>query len=106
MSTYSSIGTTVGLSLQEAVARELIHERVAVRHHAPKAARTRRGVRAAHFLRSLAERLDPAAADRTAPAGAPATAVAPHAGSPRPWSAQPRPAQPRPAGRRAPHRHS
>ena len=92
MSTYSSIGTTVGLSLQEAVARELIHERVAVR--------------AAHFLRSLAERLDPAAADRTAPAGVPATAVAPHAGSPRPWSAQPRPAQPRPAGRRAPHRHS
>lgn len=104
MSTYGGTygsGSTVGLSLQEALARELIHQRVAERHHVPKPTRVRRGVRAAHLLRSIAERLDPAAAAQTTPAGAPATAVSPHAGSPRPWSAQPRPAV-----RRAPHRHS
>ncbi|MFM6851832.1 MAG: hypothetical protein ACKOVB_22275 [Terrabacter sp.] len=95
----STYGSTAGLSLQEAVARELIHERVAARHHAPKAVRVRRSVRAAVLLRSLAERLDPSA---TRPAAtAPAPVVPLHAGSPRPWAAQQRP-----VARRAPHRHS
>ena len=86
----------LGLSMQEAIARDRIVERVAARHHAPKQTdRIRRHVRAALLLRSLAERLDPTA-------GRPATtdqhhAPAPHAGSPRPWTAAPR---------RAPHRHS
>lgn len=93
--------STVSLSPQEAIARELIIERVAAAHHAhhaPKrAGRIRRHVRAALFLRSLAERLDP-------PSERPAAGVAavqPHAGSPRPWSAERRPTV-----RRAPHRHS
>jgi len=97
--------STVSLSPQEAIARELIIERVAAAHHAhhahhaPKrAGRIRRHVRAALFLRSLAERLDPPS-ERPAAAGV--AAVQPHAGSPRPWSAERRPTV-----RRAPHRHS
>jgi len=85
---------TLSLSPQEAIARDRIVERVAARHHAPKAGRTRRHVRAALLLRSLAERLDPSV-ERPQPAGQ--HVAAPHAGSPRPWSAAPR---------RAPHRHS
>lgn len=85
---------TLSLSPQEALARELIIERSAARHHAPKpAARTRRHVRAALLLRTLAERLDPTV---ERPAHARPVPV-PHAGSPRPWSAAPR---------RTPHRHS
>lgn len=95
MSTYTS---TVSLSPQETLARDLIIERVAARHHAPKAARVRRTARAALLLRSLAERLDPSAARQATASAAP---LPPHAGSPRPWSAQQRP-----AARRAPHRHS
>jgi hypothetical protein len=86
---------TLSLTPQEALARDLILERSAARHHAPRrAARVRRHIRAALLLRSLAERLDPTVetAGRPAP-----PAAAPHAGSPRPWSAAPR---------RAPHRHS
>ena len=77
----------------------MIHERVAVRHHAPKAERVRRSVRAAGLLRSLAERLDPSV---TRPAATESAPVVPlRAGSPRPWSAQQRT-----VARRAPHRHS
>jgi hypothetical protein len=90
--------STVSLSLQEALAREVIIERVAVRHHAPRTVRVRRHARAALLLRSLAERLDPSAGR---PAPAEAAPLPPHAGSPRPWSAQPREGV-----RRAPHRHS
>ncbi|GAB3872889.1 hypothetical protein [Terrabacter terrigena] len=102
MSTYSStlgstLGSTVSLSPQEALARELIVERVAARPHAPRAARVRPSVRAALLLRDIAERLDPSAA-RPATTDAPRP---PHEGSPRPWSAQQRP-----GGRRVPHRHS
>ncbi|WP_330474934.1 hypothetical protein [Terrabacter sp. C0L_2] len=89
----------MSLSLQEAVARERIVERVAAAHHAQPAARhagrIRRHVRAALLLRSLAERLDPAAEPAPVPPHHPVTA--PHAGSPRPWTAAPR---------RTPHRHS
>ena len=94
--------STVTLSLSPQEARELIIERVAAAHHAhhaPKrAGRIRRHVRAALFLRSLAERLDPPS-ERPAAAGV--AAVQSHAGSPRPWSAERRPTV-----RRAPHRHS
>lgn len=86
-----------GLSPQEALARGLIGERVAARHHAPRPqARSRRSVRAALLLRRLAERLDPSSqpARQVTP---PRHAPTPYAGSPRPWSAAPR---------RAPHRHS
>jgi hypothetical protein len=86
---------TLSLTQQEALARELILERSAARHHAPRqVVRTRRHIRAALLLRSLAERLDPTvemAGRQVQPA------PVPHAGSPRPWSAAPR---------RAPHRHS
>lgn len=90
---------TVSLTPQEALARDLIVERSAARHHAPKQGRTRRHVRAALLLRSLAERLDPAAerprhADRHADLHV-VTMV--HAGNPRPWTAVPR---------RSPHRHT
>jgi hypothetical protein len=86
---------TLSLSPQEALARDRIVERVAARHHAPKVGRTRRHVRAALLLRSLAERLDPSV---QRPHRADLHVVpAPHAGSPRPWTAAPR---------RAPHRHS
>lgn len=94
--------SALGLTPTEAIARDRIVERVAAAHHAQQAprhgARTRRHVRAALLLRSLAERLDPAAR----PAGperrpAPPSVPAPHAGSPRPWTAAPR---------RAPHRHT
>ncbi|HSU75361.1 MAG TPA: hypothetical protein VLI66_10495 [Terrabacter sp.] len=88
---------TFSLTSQEALARDLIGERVAARHHAPKAqGGSRRHTRAALLLRRLAERLDPSA-QPTGPAPQPHPAPAPHAGSPRPWSAAPR---------RAPHRHS
>ena len=88
---------TFSLTSQEALARDLIGERVAARHHAPKAqGGSRRHTRAALLLRRLAERLDPSA-QQTGPAPQPHPAPAPHAGSPRPWSAAPR---------RAPHRHS
>ncbi|GAA1981570.1 hypothetical protein GCM10009817_23480 [Terrabacter lapilli] len=108
---------TVSLTPQEALARDLIVERVATRHHAPKAQgsrrHSRRHTRAALLLRRLAERLDPsvvrdardaregrgAGGAAGAVAGAVAGATpgrlggAPHAGRPRPWSAAPRPAQ-------------
>ncbi|MBC9820850.1 hypothetical protein [Terrabacter sp. MAHUQ-38] len=86
---------TLSFTPQEALARELILERSAARHHAPRQApRTRRHVRAALLLRSLAERLDPSAGT----AGRPSRrAPVPHARSPRPWSAAPR---------RTPHRHT
>jgi len=89
---------TLSLSPQEAIARDRIVERVAARHHAPKVGRTRRHVRAALLLRSLAERLDPSA-ERPGRADLHVLPAphAPHAGSPRPWTAAPR---------RAPHRHS
>lgn len=112
----------VSLTPQEALARDLIGERVAARHHAPKAQgsrrrHVRRHTRAALLLRRLAERLDPSVvrdagdahdvhgAGRVAGAVAGAVADAtpgrlsgaPHAGSPRPWSAAPR---------RTPHRQS
>ena len=88
--------STLSLSLQEAIARDRIDERVAARHHVPRqTGRTRRHVRAALLLRSLAERLDPSV---QRPHRADLHVVpAPHAGSPRPWTAAPR---------RAPHRHS
>lgn len=86
---------TLSLTSQEALARELILERSAARHRAPrKTPRTRRHSRAALLLRSLAERLDPTV--ETAGRAAEPVPV-PHAGSPRPWSAAPR---------RTPHRHS
>ncbi|MER7072230.1 hypothetical protein [Terrabacter sp. NPDC000476] len=98
---------TVSLTPQEALARELIVERSAARHHAPKQGRTRRHVRAALLLRGLAERLDPVAerprhADRPAPHRAQSrpdlhVVTAVHAGNPRPWTAVPR---------RSPHRHT
>lgn len=94
--------STMGLTLQEAVARDRIVERISAAngqhaHHAPGPAvrSRRRHTRAALLLRSLAERLDPAA---ERPQRADLHVVpAPHAGSPRPWTAAPR---------RAPHRHS
>lgn len=90
---------TESLTLQEALARDLILERSAARHHAPKqATRTRRHVRAALLLRRLAERLDPSAEQPVHPAQ---PVSAPHAGSPRPWSAAPRRTP-----HRTPHRHS
>lgn len=109
------------LSPQEALARDLIMERVAARH---RAHRRRHPSRAALWLRSLADRLDHteradgseslapaggargqlthAAAPRVATAGPqpgpqPGLQSGPHAGQPRPWSA---------TVRRAPHRHS
>ena len=106
---------TVSLTPQEALARDVIAQRVTARHHAPKAQGTRRDARrhtrAALLLRRLAERLDPSAVrdgrDVGRGNGQAAEAVAgtapghlhgaPHAGSPRPWTAAPR---------RAPHRHS
>lgn len=102
---------TVSLTPQEALARDLIVERVAARHHAPKAQgrrhrHARRHTRAALLLRRLAERLDPSVVrdardardvhDAGRAAGAVAAATpgrlsgAPHVGSPRPWSAAPR----------------
>ena len=105
---------TVSLTPQEALARDLIVERVATRHHAPKAQgsrgrHSRRHTRAALLLRRLAERLDPSvvrdARDAREGRGAGGAAGviagatpgrrggAPHAGRPRPWSAAPRPAQ-------------
>ncbi|MGO4599853.1 hypothetical protein [Terrabacter sp. 2RAF25] len=94
----SPLSSTVSLSPQETLARDLIVERVAARHHAPRAARVRRTARAAMLLRSLAERLDPSSAREATASAAPQP---PHAGSPRPWSAQQRP-----VARRTPHRHS
>jgi hypothetical protein len=92
---------TMSLTPQEALAREIIMERSAARHHAPKqTVRTRRHVRAALLLRGLAERLDPTA-ERPAAAAPSHPAPVPHAGSPRPWSAAPR----RPA-HGTPDRHS
>ena len=96
----TTAGGTVALSPHEALARQVILQRVEARHHAPRA--PRRHSRAALLLRSLAERLDPAGESakqriaapephhRAAPSGA-------RAGSPRPWSAAPR---------RSPHHHS
>lgn len=88
----------LSLTLQEAVARDRIVERIAAAQqaqHAPRhGSRTRRHVRAALLLRSLAERLDPAGQAAADP-GRPHV-PAPHAGSPRPWTAAPR---------RAPRRH-
>ncbi|GAA2741087.1 hypothetical protein GCM10009868_05820 [Terrabacter aerolatus] len=90
---------SLSLTPQEAIARDRIVERVAAAHRSERAprhsTRTRRHVRAALLLRSLAQRLDPVA-DRPEKAALHAV-PAPHAGSPRPWTAAPR---------RAPHRHS
>jgi hypothetical protein len=87
----STVNGAMTLSPQEAVARDLIVQRSAARHHAPR--RVTRHVRAALLLRRLAEKLDPAGP--TGPTGAPTV----HADrtAPRPWTAEPR---------RAPHRHS
>lgn len=86
-----------GLSPQEALARDLIGERVATRHHVPRPqARPRRQARAALLLRRLAERLDPSA-EPARQATQPRHTSTPYAVTPRPWSAAPR---------RAPHRHS
>jgi hypothetical protein len=118
----STAGTGLHLSPQEALARDLIMERVAARH---RAQRRRRPSRAAVLLRSLADRLDhtdhtdrsdAVRAERAAGPG-PRSALdaprpvrhdgphegphdgphdGPHPGQPRPWSATVR----------APHRHS
>lgn len=104
----STAGTGLRLSPQEALARELILERVASRH---RAQRRRHPSRTAVLLRSLADRLDhPGRPDGDH--AEPSTAAGPHAvgqsargarhqgshaGQPRPWSA---------TVRRAPHRHS
>lgn len=97
----------LGLSMQEAIARDRIVERVAAGHGAlrthQQSDRTRRHVRAALLLRSLAERLDPTA--ERPPVTEPHHVPAPYAGSPRPWTAAPRQAAHR-ASRRTPHRHS
>jgi len=98
------------LTPQEALARQLIVERAASRRHAPR--QTRRHIRAALLLRSLAERLDPSGMS-TEPAlarpeahrasshhlvsGRPTTLAPAHAGSPRPWSS---------GSPRSAHRHS
>ena len=91
---------TANLTPQEAIARDRIVERVAAAQHAhhvpPQAGRTRRHVRAALLLRSLAERLDPTGERPAAAGSGPHPAPARHAG-PRPWAA---------ATRRVPHRHS
>ncbi|TQM57478.1 hypothetical protein [Humibacillus xanthopallidus] len=115
----STAGTGLHLSPQEALARDLIMERVAARH---RAQRRHRPSRAAVLLRSLADRLDhtdhtdhadrsdhtdrsdAGRAERAAGSG-PGSALdsprpvrhdGPHPGQPRPWSATVR----------APHRHS
>jgi hypothetical protein len=105
----STAGTGLRLTTQEALARELILERVASRH---RAQRRRHPSRTAVLLRSLADRLDHTgradgdhAEPPTAAAGPHAVGQSPraglhegpHAGQPRPWSAR---------VRRAPHRHS
>ncbi|WP_076262802.1 hypothetical protein [Intrasporangium flavum] len=84
----STVNGAMTLSPQEALARDLIVQRSAARHHAPR--RVTRHVRAALLLRRLAERLDPPAATCAPEVHADRTA-------PRPWTAEPR---------RAPHRHS
>ncbi|GAB3078537.1 hypothetical protein GCM10027053_48570 [Intrasporangium mesophilum] len=93
----------VALTPHEALARQIIVQRVAAKHHAPRT--TRRHIRAALLLRSLAERLDPPAqpeGEGRMPHGAQPHAASrlglagAHAGAPRPWSAAPR----------AAHRHS
>lgn len=97
----------LALSPTEAVARELIVERIHVQHgrvdlldRHGRGSRPRRHVRAARaalVLRRLAERLDPAAAQHPAsPTPHTADAALPHASGPRPWG---------PAPRRAPHCH-
>ena len=98
----STADGAIGRSLQEALARQLVAERVAPRHHAPR--RARRHTRAALVLRRLAERLDPATQhgdvighESAAHPSPYASAGTPNARAPRPWSAQPR---------RAPHRNS
>lgn len=99
----STIDRGLHLTPQESLARELIVERVARRHHV---ARRRQPSRAALLLRTIADRLDRSGSgtdgQSTAVGGRssgfhPAVAAAPHAGQPRPWSAQ---------ARKAPHRHS
>jgi hypothetical protein len=95
----STVNGAMTLSPQEALARDLIVQRSARRHHAPR--RVTRHVRAALLLRRLAERLDPGAhgddADRRAEAPGAGHADGTARTAPRPWTAQPR---------RAPHRHS
>jgi len=59
------------LTPQEALARQLIVERVAARRHAPR--ETKRHIRAALLLRSLAERLDPTGDSEERPTRAVAT---------------------------------
>jgi hypothetical protein len=93
---------SMALTPQEALARQIIVQRVSAKHHAPRA--TRRHIRAAVLLRSLAERLDPETqhdGGERMPHGAQPhaalrpVAAGPHAAAPRPWS----------AARRAHHRH-
>ena len=125
MSTQS---TGLRLSPQEALARDLIMERVAARHRAD---RRRHPSRAALLLRSIADRLDRAerldhrhdaddtdGADRSDPGHSrrPTTVAGPHplpaatrAGLHDNPLASPHAGQPRPwaaTRRRAPHRHS
>ena len=122
----SAMDVGLHLSPQEALARDLIMQRVAARH---RAERRRHPSRAALLLRSLADRLDhsdqaqgaqslapthvsrsqvaavapgphPTQTGRQAgPQSGPegASQAGPHAGQPRPWSSP---------VRRAPHRHS
>jgi len=104
----STADTGLRLSPHEALARDLIMERVAARHRAHG---RRHPSRTAVLLRSLADRLDKSdhadQADRphevalrqhAGPADEVAHAAHPaHFGQPRPWA---------PASRRAPHRHS
>ena len=90
----STVNGAMTLSPQEALARDLIVQRSAARHHAPR--RVTRHVRAALLLRRLAERLDPDAGHDESAGSATRTLHADRS-APRPWAAEPR---------RAPHRHS
>ena len=99
-----TVTTGVSLTPQEALARDLIVQRVAARHHTSRPrGRSRRHLRAALLLRRLAERLDPPTERSAEPSVAQPRIASVHAlpaprtGGPRPWSAAPR---------RAPHRHS
>jgi len=83
----STVDRGLHLTLQESLARDLIVERVARRHHVSR----RRTSRAALILRSLADRLDHSERVDCAHAASPRVV------QPRPWSA---------TARRAPHRHS
>ena len=92
-----STDTGLRLTPQEALARDLIVERVARRH---RAERRRHPSRTALLLRSLADRLDPPTAAPTGRASRPAPGRSPRGGpATRPHGAQPRPGRPPPAAR-------